>query len=555
MSSGPIDHIGTLYNTTDSGFSETDLIRELIDNALDADPSEVKIDMVYNQESNTYLIIVVDDAGGMNYETLNNHIIINNRKHASDEKNGRFGYGGIAAYFGLTQEGNGKATILSKVEYEPINQLTLDFPKFKRDNKIAYIAHDATAFMSEMWDNYSVNKNHGTLIILECNQPFLSNMIAKLPFENLGRTYYAYINENIKLTLMVNSKLHTQIASNNVIDERNATHIKKTEITVWKMEQKVIVVFKNGNGTPVQFDLEDKKTKQTINLAANGYREIGKINFTSAIRYNPFDKADNWRVSDGGYYLQRGKKVITKIENPYPSTGDFAYRELRASSRHLVKFTTNLDSLCGIQVNKSKIEKHLINKAIFTTIEHLAMDFCKKSWDKIKQPTQRPVTPAPKPVVALTPTPAPAPKPVVALTPAPAPAPKPVVALTPTPAPKPVVALTSTPAPAPKPVVASSSASSSAPTPRKGDALENLQVELAMLATTPKPPTLPTFTFSQPNPISLPQPLPQQLPSIEELIEASENYTKYLKNLKNVETLKNSKTLQIYTLQRELKID
>ena len=544
MSSGPIDHIGTLDNTTDSGFSETDLIRELIDNALDAHPSEVKIYMVHNQESNTYRIIVADDARGMNCETLNNHIIINKRKDASDEKNGRFGYGGIAAYYGITQNGNGKATILSKVECEPINQLTLDFPKFKRDNKIAYIAHDASAFMSEMWDNYSVNKNHGTLIILECNQPFVSNMIATLPFENLGRTYYAYINDNIKLTLMVNGELHTQIASNNVIDERNATHIKKTEITVWKKEQELIVEFKNGNGTPVQFDFEDKKPKHTINLYENGYREIGKINLTSAIRYNLFDKADNWRVSDGGYYLQRGKKVITKIENPYPSTGDFAYRELRASSRHLVKFTTNLDSLCGIQVNKSKIEKHLINNAIFTTIEHLAMDFCKKSWDKIKQPSPKPATPKPATPKPVTPTPV-TPKPVTLnlVTPNLV-TPKPV---TPKPVLKPV--LKPVPLPAPKPVTPNLVT----PTPRKGDALENLQVELAMLATKPNPQT---FTFPQPNPVPLPKPTPPQLPSIEQVIEALKNVIKYVEN---VETLKNNTLQQIYTqiqqIERDLKND
>ena len=352
--------------------------------------------------------------------------------------------------------------------------------------------------MNTMWNNYSVNKNHGSLIILECNNLLVSNMIAKLPLENLGRTYYAYINENIKLTLMVNGKLLKQIASNNVIDERNATYIKKNEIIVWKKEQELIVEFKNGNGTKVQFDLEDKKTKQTINLGANGYREIGKINFTSAIRYNPFDKADNWPVPDGGYYLQRGKKVINRIEIPYPTTGDFAYKDLRASSKHLVEFTTNLDSLFGIQVNKSKIDKHLIHVAIFKTLEHLAMDFCKKSWDKIKQPT--------------TPVPVPVPVPLRPETPKPVPPVTPVTLLPPNP---------ETPKPVP-----------------------------------PNPAS--TFTFSQPNPILLPQPIPQQLPSIEQLIEASENYTKYLeylKNLKNVETLKNSKTLQIYTLQCELKID
>ena len=534
MSSGPISHIGTLYNTTDSGFSNMDLIRELLDNALDANASEIQIHMVNQPHSNTYLMIFGDNARGMNRETLNTHIIINNRKDACDEKNGRFGFGGIAAYFGLTQEGNGKATILSKVEGEPISELLLDFPTIIKNNNITYMAHEISVSMNTMWNNYSVNKNHGSLIILECNNLLVSNMIAKLPLENLGRTYYAYINENIKLTLMVNGKLLKQIASNNVIDERNATYIKKNEIIVWKKEQELIVEFKNGNGTKVQFDLEDKKTKQTINLGANGYREIGKINFTSAIRYNPFDKADNWPVPDGGYYLQRGKKVINRIEIPYPTTGDFAYKDLRASSKHLVEFTTNLDSLFGIQVNKSKIDKHLIHVAIFKTLEHLAMDFCKKSWDKIKQPTTPVPVPVPVPLRPETPKPVPlrpeTPKPVP-----PKPVPLRPETLKPVPVPVPLRPETPKPVP-PKPVPPVT------PVPPK-----------------PVPPNpASTFTFSQPNPILLPQPIPQQLPSIEQLIEASENYTKYLeylKNLKNVETLKNSKTLQIYTLQCELKID
>lgn len=76
MSSGPISHIGTLYNTTNSGFSNMDLVRELLDNALDANASEIQIHMVNQPHSNTYLMIFGDNARGMNRKTLNTHIII-----------------------------------------------------------------------------------------------------------------------------------------------------------------------------------------------------------------------------------------------------------------------------------------------------------------------------------------------------------------------------------------------------------------------------------------------------------------------------------------------
>ena len=517
MSSGPISHIGTLYNTTNQGFSNMDLIRELIDNSLDANASEIQIHMIDQPETSTYLITVGDNAQGMTRETLQTSLIINNRKDACDDKNGLFGFGGIAALFGLTLEGGGKATILSKINGETINELLLDFPSIIRNNNITYIAHEVSVSMNTMWNNYAVNKNHGTLIILECNPLLVSNMIEQLPLENLGRTYYAYIDKNIKLTLMVNGKLLKEITSNNVIDGSNATYTKKHEINVWKKEQDVIAEFKNGNGTKVHFDLEEKKAKPTNNLYANGYREIGKINYTNSVKFNLIDKTTNWPIYDGGYYLKRNKKVINKIEIPYPTSGDYAYKDLRASSKHLVEFTTNLDTLFGIQVNKSKIDKNLINTVIFKTLEHLAMDFCKKYWDRIKQPIM-PVTPvrpaAPRQVTPVTPRQV-TPRQVTPLTP--------VTPVTPV-------------------------------APKKGDELEDLQVKMAILATTPKPPP---FTFMQPNPVPLPQPQPilQQLPSIEELIEASENHTNYLKKSKTIETLKNSKTLQIYTLQCEVKIN
>jgi hypothetical protein len=366
-----------------------------------------------------------------------------------------------------------------------------------------------------MWNNYAVNKNHGTLIILECSPLLVSNMIEKLPLENLGSTYYAYINENIKLTLIVNDKngkLVKEIVSNNMI--ANATYTKKNELTIWKKGEIIIAEFKNGNEKRVYLDPKTNTHNSATNLYNEGYREIGKINYTNSIRFNLIDKANNWSVSSGGYYLKRNKKVINRIEIPYPTSGDYAYKDLRASSKHLDEFTTNLDSLFGIQVNKSKIDKNLINLAIFTTLQYLAMDFCKKTWDKIKQPAK----PTPRPVPVVTPTPRPVPvvtpRPVVTPTPVVTPRPRPVV--TPAPTPRPVVTLT------PRPVVTPASA----PAPA-------------------------TFTFSQPQP-QPPRPV-LRTPTIEELIEASEKHTNYLKNSTNVENNTILSTiLQIYTLQSRI---
>ena len=512
MSSCPIDHIGTIENSAFMGFTHMDLYREILDNQLDAGASIIQNYIIYQVESTRSLMIFSDNAQGMTIEQLETCAIINKRKDAHDDKNGLYGYGGFAGYYGFTQ-GEGKATILSKKEDEPVNQLVLDFPKFKRNNKIVYTAHEATGSMSEMWTTYAVNKNHGTLIILECHHVVISDMIEKLPFEKLGQTYADYLNKGIKVTIFTNNgKVLIDVNANNVIAD--ATYTKKNELTIWKKGEIIIAEFKNGNEKRVYLDPKTNTHNSATNLYNEGYREIGKINYTNSIRFNLIDKTNNWEVSTGGYYLKRNKKIINRIEIPYPTSGDYAYKDLRASSKHLVEFTTNLDSLFGIQVNKSKIDKNLINLAIFTTLQYLAMDFCKKTWDKIKQPakpTPRPVpAPTPRPVV----TPTPTPRPVVT----PTPTPRPVV--TPTPTPRPIV----TPAPAPAPA----SASEPAPAP----------------ASAPAPAT---FTFSQP-----PRPV-LRTPTIEELIEASEQHTNYLKNSTNVENNTILSTiLQIYTLQSRI---
>ena len=392
MSSCPIDHIGTIENSAFMGFSHMDLYREILDNQFDAKASIIQNYLLHEVEKNRSLMIFGDNALGMNIEQLQTCATINKRKEASDDKNGLFGYGGFAAYYGFTQ-GEGKAIILSKKDGEPlVNQLTLDFPKFKRDNQIVYIAHDATASMTEMWNTYAVNKNHGTLIILECHHVLIQDMIEKLHQENLGQTYADYLNKGIKVTIFTNNqKILIELHATNVIE--NARSTKNTVITVWKKEQDIIAEYKDGNGAKKYFDLEDRKPKSTINLSANGYKEIGKINYTNSFRYYEHDKANNWLVCDGGYYFKRGKKVINSFEtqlNAKPG-GDFGHQNIKESSKHLVEFTSNLDSLFGIQVNKSKIDKNLINLAIFKTLEYLAKDFCTKSWNKIKEEASTPV--------------------------------------------------------------------------------------------------------------------------------------------------------------------
>ena len=72
MSFDPIDHIGTLDNTTNMGFTQPDLYREILDNQLDTRASIIQNYLIHQPESKIQrsLMIFGDNAPGMTIEQL-----------------------------------------------------------------------------------------------------------------------------------------------------------------------------------------------------------------------------------------------------------------------------------------------------------------------------------------------------------------------------------------------------------------------------------------------------------------------------------------------------
>jgi hypothetical protein len=240
---------GCLENFNDMGFTDTDCICEFIDNAIDAKASEIEIDMIHPQQGNTSRIIFGDTAGGRSVEDLETSGRLFNRKQTNDNKIGRFGMGGNVGSSQLTRL-KGKALRLSKIRGGLINQLELDYPTSIKNDTYKIHACEATNTNYLIWQEYAINKEHGSLEILECPDSVVAELIEKftLEKENLARMYADYLESGIKITFKVNDKVLIDLKAINVSDEKNATYIKRYDLSVWKNESdsKLAVEFENG---------------------------------------------------------------------------------------------------------------------------------------------------------------------------------------------------------------------------------------------------------------------------------------------------------------------
>ena len=443
---------GCFQDTQNMGFRDPDCIREGgIENQLDVKAPQIQISLNKGTKTSPPLILFADSGPGMTPEQLKASRRLFNRKEASDEKNGCFGIGGSVASSQLTRL-QGKATRLSKIQGSPLNQLTLDYPTIIKNDQYELHVHEATKAMHDIWENHALNKENGTLDILECPDSVVADMVAKLPGENLGRMYADYLAEGTKITVMADSKLLLNLVAEDVNDEKNATHVEKYEVAVWTKGPgpTVVVQFKNGKGQPIYLDKVGGKQKSG-DLLKDGFLKMGTILCTSSIRFTLPKNDGNWRHEQGGYYLKRVKKIIQRYPIIFPNAGDFNEREIKAASRHVWKFPTSLDALMGVEINKSRVNKDNIHPLILTTLEDLADKFSGRFWKMTKPKVAVPPAPVPSAPAPVPSAPAPvpsAPAPVP-LAPAPVPSAPAPVPLAPAPVP-------SAPAPvpsAPKPHV------------------------------------------------------------------------------------------------------
>ena len=390
MSDSSISAAGLHKDMEAMGFSDLDCTRETgYENPLDVKAPEIHHH--YNPSLAQPTITFGDSGPGMDEKELKNSRKLFHHKEARDDKNGCFGIGGSLGSAQLTRL-QGKSTRLSKKPGGPLLQLTLDYAKILKEDKYEVIVHEATAAWAAYWEKYAVNKEHGTLEILESPKHVVEALVAAIPGAKFGRMYADYLNEGTKMSIFVDDEKLMDLQAEDVSDKKNASRFSEYDVTIWgkypegsnktKDIKDVLVQYVNGFGKSVY---QDPVTGNQVeeDPGAKGYTMLAPIKCTSSVRFKK-GATDNWKVEDGGQYPKRVRKVIERFEIPYPSGGDFELREIIAIARHLWNYPTILDSFMGTEINKSRINKAKIHSGILKVLEDLADKFSKKYWNDIK---------------------------------------------------------------------------------------------------------------------------------------------------------------------------
>jgi hypothetical protein len=359
------------------GFSDTDCIREAgFENPLDANAPELR--HYYDYESAQPTIIFADSGPGMDETALKESRTLFRHKDARDDKNGCFGIGGSLGSAQLTRL-SGTSTRLSKTIGGNLLQVKLDYRKIVKEDKYDIHVHEATASNEAYWNRFAIDKEHGTLEILECPKDVVESLVDSIPQAKYARMYSDYLSEGTKMSIYVNGKLFETLVPEDISDIRNATLCEKSEIHVWgktsdgKHSKDVLVQFLNGRGQLVYRDLSSEIQIEE-DPATKGYTLIGSIQGTSTLRYTR-GATDNWNLSNGGDYFKRVRKVVEHNIKPLGNTGDFDNRKIISYSRHVWTYTTKLDSLMGTEINKSRMNKEKIHPLIVEAMEFYRKKF------------------------------------------------------------------------------------------------------------------------------------------------------------------------------------
>ena len=380
--SDSISPAGAHRNMSHMGFSDMDCLRESgVENQVDVKAKEIAIYL--NSEAGN--ILFVDSGPGMDKEMLKLSRRLFNSKEASDDKNGRFGIGSSVGSAQLTRL-QGKSTRLTKTADGKLLQLTLDYPEILKTDKYELVTHEATAACSQLWAEYSLDENHGTLDILECPKAVIDDLIRDLESAEFGRMYLDYLLDGTTISFFKDDEPLFDVQPEDVSDEKNATHCEKYDLTVWgklvNTTMTLLSQFVNGYKKLVYIDPATGKQVEA-SPADKGYSVIGTIKCTSTIRYKK-GASDNWKPDDGGHYPKRVRKIIERFPITRPTGGDFPEQDIIVASRHVWNYPTSLDSFMGTEINKSRINKSKIRPEILKPLEELSKNFSKKYWKKIK---------------------------------------------------------------------------------------------------------------------------------------------------------------------------
>jgi hypothetical protein len=397
------------------GFSERSSVAEKIDNALDAGATRMKI--VFDTKECT--VAFCDDGCGMDEAKSKVAHRINNRKEKSSDKHGRFGRGGAQGTIFLTRLEK-TSVCLSKcadtLAYKPVStgltETKVDWKKCVDENHYDPHPHSVTVDGLELWKHLAIEPmKKGTVYVVPCAKARFDSLMEQLNSDQitaslphwLGRTYYSFLANTFRLTIVVDGDekviqpIHPLYPS-----YTEAKHRRSLDIHVFReVETARLRAYYAEKGTmgyrDFKLSVRGKRMKESLPASFNkGWERVGSIRIESVYvpkgpmitiaaetlkTYKQPVENGNWvqEIRDHlyGVFFQRNEKIVSRKEIKAPISGDHGNRKFMTQSCHLISFNADMDDYFDVQVNKSRIDEANFDAEISKTVEYLMSDFYK----------------------------------------------------------------------------------------------------------------------------------------------------------------------------------
>jgi len=208
-----VSHAGMLKNMLNHGFTSRKCLSEFADNSLSADATVMRL-TIY---TNTNTLCFSDNAG------IKKDVGIAFRFHersAASKKHGRFGIGAKFAMICLTSLKSIVHIFTRPNDNDDIIQLTFDYPKAVKDNRLTINPHGIESRCTPLWDKYAVDsKGKGTIIHLPSDKSIvqeIASMITSDTVENnllfdIGTTYYTALSGDAAYEIILDNTTYNII--------------------------------------------------------------------------------------------------------------------------------------------------------------------------------------------------------------------------------------------------------------------------------------------------------------------------------------------------------
>jgi hypothetical protein len=375
-----VDYSGLVQDLLEFGFTDQHVLSEVIDDCFGAGARNIQFEI-----NNLNEMRIIDDAKGMTKDELVLSHRLFKRTEASDDRQGRFGIGSKVAKVYLTQHRK-PTTVVSKTANGEINQITVDWNKAVTHGILELMATEASRRNEDLWNKYCTVAGTVTCIPLHSN--IEKKIIASLEdgtFQKyFSRMYSKDLLEGKVIKFRYNDK-EVNLTATDILELDTCTFKQSTVVEVWQKEDDIRCYYVNGLGDKVYMNDTGTQSRD----APTDYCLAGKMTIDSAINSQIIKKENEkwteWKDEDGGLFIRRMNKIIEQIPIPPTTSGDYGWRCLLNTSRHLISFNSNLDGFFGIEINKSHLKEANINKKVISFIRWHTKDFMQKKWAYIKK--------------------------------------------------------------------------------------------------------------------------------------------------------------------------